>query len=86
MHSQVIEKDQLILLVTKKVKEILDLNSEINIDTDLIGYGLDSLASVNLIVGLEEMFNIVIDEEEMLIENFTSVSKITNLIYFKKMK
>lgn len=77
---QLKEKDNIITDVTNKVKEVLQYNQDIYVNQDLAEIGLDSLASVTLLVELEEMYNIEFDDEEMLFENFSTITKINNLV------
>lgn len=77
---QLKEKDNIITDVTNKVKEVLEYNQDIYVNQDLAEIGLDSLASVTLLVELEEMYNIEFDDEEMLFENFSTITKINNLV------
>ncbi|MBC3759107.1 acyl carrier protein [Hyunsoonleella sp. SJ7] len=52
---------------------------------DLLGSGiLDSMAMVRLIAYVEETFEIKVDPEEMIIENFMTVEDISNFISSKK--
>lgn len=77
---QLKENYELITEVTNKVKEILEYKQEIDLDQDLGELGLDSLASVTLLVELEEMYNIQFEDEEMLFEYFSTIAKIKQLI------
>ena len=51
-----------------------------DVHQNLLLIGLDSMKTINLIVQLEEEFGIVIDEHELLFENFSTVSRIMDLI------
>ncbi|TNJ64371.1 acyl carrier protein [Paenibacillus hemerocallicola] len=62
--------------ITAKVNEILETDHNIAWEEELTSLGLDSIKSVNLIVDLEEMYHIVFDEDELLTENFSTISKI----------
>ncbi|MGN0375528.1 MAG: phosphopantetheine-binding protein [Butyrivibrio sp.] len=68
----------------EKVLNVLyQVNKEIekNIDKDLLATGLiDSYEIVNLVVELEEAFDIEIDPELVVPENFQTVDKIVELI------
>lgn len=75
--------------IKSRVKKILinkllhDLRPEdIKDDTPLIelGVGVDSVATLELIVALEEEFQISIDESEINPELLTSLLKISNFI------
>jgi acyl carrier protein len=52
-----------------------------DVDSDLVGEGLmDSFMLVDLIMFLEQEYNISIDFEGLEIENFRSVSSITKFV------
>jgi acyl carrier protein len=65
------------------VKKILEINDEINISDDLTNIGLDSLKTVMMVIDLEVSFQIVIEDEELLFENFTNIEKILRLVESK---
>ena len=53
-------------------------------DTDIIGEGLvDSLGIFKLIAYVEETFNVTIEPQEVLIENFQTLRALRNLIVKK---
>lgn len=62
------------------VNEILDMDIDIKEDENLALYGLDSMGTMKLIVGLEQVFGISIDEDDLLLENFDSINKICSLV------
>lgn len=68
----------------EKVIEVLcEINSEIreNLDVDLLASGIiDSYEMVNLVVELEENFDIEIDPEYVVPENFHNIDAIVKLI------
>lgn len=71
--------------VKKVIAERLKLNvnkGEISKDTPLIGKGLslDSVGVLELLVGLEQEFNILFDDSEMNIELFENIGSLTNYI------
>jgi acyl carrier protein len=77
--------------IEKEVKSIV-LNifknttaSELSLDTDLNDIGLDSLNAIQLIVQLEETFDITIDDDELLYDNYDTVSKIIEIVNQKRM-
>ena len=50
-------------------------------DQDLRGFaGFDSLGILELLVWLESEFSITIPDEELLVENFTSVGKMADYV------
>ncbi|WP_372009762.1 acyl carrier protein [Paenibacillus chitinolyticus] len=67
-------------VIIEHVKQILPQQIEIEPTTKLLETGIDSMSFIRLVVLLEEAFNIVIEDEEILLENFTSVETIRNLI------
>ncbi|MGG4551431.1 acyl carrier protein [Paenibacillus humicus] len=55
--------------------------SNIDIHDDLIVmHGFDSIKFIQLVVLIEESFNLLIPDDMLIIQNFSSVSKIVNLI------
>jgi len=73
---------------TKKVlgilKDVLQLPEEPPYDSNLVFYGLDSITAVNLIVDIESEFQIMFDNDDLLIDNFATVEKIVNLNFESK--
>ena len=71
-----------------KIKEIVvtvlelseDDAEQITEDTDLLEYGLDSMTCVEVVVNLEEEFGITADEEDLLVENMSTIGKIKDLV------
>ncbi|MEU2954601.1 phosphopantetheine-binding protein [Streptomyces xanthochromogenes] len=49
-------------------------------DDKLLDLGIDSLALVELIINIEESFVIVIPDEDMLADNFTTVGTVSDLV------
>lgn len=72
--------DQLVIEITNKVKEVLEIEQDIDVHQDLVELGLDSLVSVSLLVDIEEMYSILFDDEEMIIDNFSSIYKVCKLV------
>ncbi|OAS14361.1 acyl carrier protein [Paenibacillus oryzisoli] len=70
--------------IKDKLADVLKLDQEtvlgLSEDEDLRNYGLGSLAAVELVVALELMFNILIEEEDMLIENLCTLNQIATLV------
>ncbi|WP_340019599.1 acyl carrier protein [Paenibacillus sp. FSL H3-0457] len=66
--------------VIRLIQEILNHNLEILNDEDLDSIGLDSLKAINLIVQLEETYEIEFDDEELIFENFSNINVITEQI------
>lgn len=71
--------------ITSKIEEILYLfiTDEINVSNNSLlkeDLGLDSLSLVNLVLTLNDDFNINIKSEEISEENFYSVKTLSNFI------
>jgi len=71
--------------VKKVIAERLKLNGDIekiSQDTPLIGkgLGLDSIGILELVVGLEQAFNISFDDSELSIELFENVGSLTSYV------
>ncbi len=72
----------------EKIKEIvvtvLELSQDdadmIDEDTDLTEYGLDSMTCVEVVVNLEEKFGITVEEEDLLVENMSTIAGIKDLV------
>ncbi|KMQ32191.1 acyl carrier protein [Bacillus cereus] len=64
--------------ILSEIQSLLNYNDNISIEQNLFVLGLDSLKSIELIVNLEEAFNIEFDDEELssnLVENVDALSK-----------
>lgn len=65
----------------EKIKEIvgtvLELDEvqieKINIDSDLLELGLDSLNAIEVIVNLESEFDIEVEDEDLMIDNLSTI-------------
>ncbi len=54
---------------------------ELASDASLIDeYGVDSVALLELVVGLEEVFGIVVEDDDFDIKNFSSVQALTEFV------
>ena len=73
-------------LITKDVIEIIEnfccSNEEISTEAKISDIGLDSLDMVEITMGLEERFDVSIEDEE--IANVKTVSDIVELVIAKK--
>ncbi|MBH0357132.1 acyl carrier protein [Bacillus toyonensis] len=65
--------------IQAKVLEILEVK-ELSQEEDLTMVGLDSIKSIELIVELEAEFNIVFEDNELLLDNFKTINLITELV------
>lgn len=69
--------------VIKIIKEVMnyDDNTILNNETKLfIELGIDSIKIMEIIISLEDYFQVVIDDNELVEENFASVQSICELI------
>lgn len=80
VHSEIADLPSSIGTV---IKSILGHPEDIASERKLSELGLDSIKSVQLIVELEEKFNIMFEEEELLFEHFATIQQIALLIYGK---
>ncbi|MFC5468965.1 acyl carrier protein [Cohnella suwonensis] len=79
-------KEEVAAIVRGKVAEMTNRQPEEPLQGDeepIQNSGLDSVMIINLIVSVERRFDILFDDEEMLIENFSSISRITASILGK---
>lgn len=75
-------KDEVFSQVKELLLEVLEKrnNKEIIEKTALSDLGLDSITTISLIILIEEHFNIELDDEDLLFENYSSVERITQMI------
>lgn len=72
----------------KKIRDIVEAVLELSADTalklerdtDLQELGLDSMTCVEIVVNLEEEFGITVDEEDLLIENMSTIALLEELV------
>ena len=70
-----------LILETFREMGIIDSGTTIELDEDLLeSYLIDSLTFIEFIVNLEGKFGIELDEEDILVENFRSLSIIIEMI------
>lgn len=62
-------------------KEISDIKNEEYLLSG--GYNLDSVVIIEIISELEEIFDIIFDDEDISLENFSSVNNIVNIVKSK---
>lgn len=64
--------------------DVMELEQEtalgLSEDEDLRNYDFGSLAAVELVVALELKFNILIEDEDLLVENLCTLNKIASLV------
>lgn len=66
------------------VARVLELSEEqaedLDRDTDLMELGLDSMTCVEVVVNLEDEFGITVDEEDLLVENMSTIARLEELV------
>lgn len=62
------------------LSNIVQLPEDLKNDTDLRTYGLDSLKTMRLLVEIETAFDIEFDDEDLNMEEFSSLDRIVNKI------
>lgn len=73
------DKKEIEELVRKSLETILNIDN-IDENESLLDIGLDSLNTVRLVVMLEEIFDITIEIEKLVEENFRTINIIVDLI------
>ena len=75
-----IDRQQTIKILSETMN--VDINEITNAkeEDDLRDWGLDSLNSIDVIVALESEFDIAIEDEDLLIDNFNTIEKIIKLV------
>ncbi len=72
----------------EKLKEIVaavlelseDEAKKLGSDTDLLELGLDSMTCVEVVVNLEDEFGITVEEEDLLVENMSTITRLEELV------
>ncbi|MDH3348690.1 MAG: acyl carrier protein [Desulfobulbaceae bacterium] len=79
MNMAISEPDQLTKQVIEVIRENVEEGSVINLDSDLSNsQGIDSLSVIMIVDGIEERFNILVQEPD--IEAMTTVDSIVTLL------
>lgn len=74
-------KDELLVIIDNEIGD--DLNTsiyDIPLNDELFQYGIDSLNIMKVILGIEEKYDVVYDDEELNIENFMTISAICHTV------
>ncbi|PWL98725.1 MAG: hypothetical protein DBY04_03500 [Clostridiales bacterium] len=72
-----VQIEKIIEVVNKTENVKIDLNQ---IDENLVDKGMDSITFIQIIVGLEEMFDCEIPDSKLLISEMDSVKKIFDVL------
>ncbi|WP_028595931.1 acyl carrier protein [Paenibacillus assamensis] len=81
--NELISREELSIKITRLVGDILEITEEdhaILYDDDLTVLGLDSVKSVRLVLVLEEIFNVIFNDDELLFESFNTINKIIDRV------
>lgn len=66
------------------VARVLELSEEqaedLDRGTDLMELGLDSMTCVEVVVNLEDEFGITVEEEDLLVENMSTIARLEELV------
>ncbi|WEG19161.1 acyl carrier protein (plasmid) [Alkalihalophilus pseudofirmus] len=72
------------LLIKKLVEGLIE--KEVNSESNLKNEGLDSKRIIQLIVGIESALSIEIDDDDLIVENFSTINKIVGFLSAKHNK
>jgi len=76
--------------IKQEVKEVIlailpDVSSEdLNEDSDIFSLGLDSINAMTLVSNLQDAFDVQLDTNEIIFENFQSLATIAEMVEKKK--
>lgn len=66
------------------VASVLELSEDtaenLDSDADLTEMGLDSMTCVEVVVNLEDEFGITVEEEDLLVENMSTIARLAELV------
>jgi acyl carrier protein len=79
-RTPMIDTDTKVQSVLRDHLPDMPTESPLHPDDKLMDLGIDSLRLVELILGLEESFQIVIPDEEMIADNFSTVGSVSVLV------
>lgn len=64
---------ELISVVQKHIARLLNNDLPLSLDDNLFTAGIQSISSISLLIELENEFNIVYEDEELLLDNFSTI-------------
>ncbi len=69
-------------IIRDKLREVMGIAEihNVNPDEDLREYGMDSLNAIELVVVLEQEFEIQFPEEDLLVDNLCSIQKLAEIV------
>jgi len=77
-------KEDIIKIIIKNINENSENKEaiELNIETDLMELGMDSITFIKIVVAIEETFEIEVPDEKLLITEMNTASKIIEVVSF----
>ena len=72
----VVERDRIIEILYSVLEADEAQVDNIKDEEDLCEFGLNSISSVDLVVTLEEMYDIMYDDDDLLLDNLNTINKI----------
>ncbi len=74
-------REELYRLIRDEVRKSFEIeNDNIDINDNLMEFGLDSINMVMMILEIESIFNIEIPDEDLVFENFDTIKKISDYV------
>jgi acyl carrier protein len=67
----------------RKIRELLSLEQELGENDNLEDKGLDSVHSMQLIIELEKLFDIEFDDDDLILDNFSTIKEIYQIVSTK---
>lgn len=67
-------------IIKAKLCEILQYKGTIDETVNLVDIGFNSMNAIRFVVELETLFGITIDDEELLLDNFSSLERVYELV------
>ena len=78
-----VQNKSMVEQIIEILQDILETDAVIGVEDDLSKFGLDSMRSVSLIVELENAFQVMFDDSELVFDNFSTINKIVALVQKK---
>lgn len=69
-------------VIAEKIRQIIEID-QLDSDQLLDSVGFSSVSMIELIIELEDVFDIIFEDEELLTDNFKTVSLIADLVEIK---
>lgn len=77
----IMNREELYRLIRDEVRKSFEIeNDNIDINDNLMEFGLDSINMVMMILEIESIFNIEIPDEDLVFENFDTIKKISDYV------